>query len=340
VILNAKGKMGIFDIILMYLDRGSNGVLATVVRRTGSAPRDVGAKMFVTGDGGVFGTVGGGKLESDAYNKAMEMMGKDTTMVFGVNMDATRVEDKDMLCGGNVDLLLEPVTERHRNVYEAAIRCREEREPAVIFTRFDVGVFAKSLIRGDGAVVGDPVDQNAMERCMDVLGQREPELSGNTFAEPVRIIVPLYIFGAGHVSQHLSKIAKTAGFFVTVIDDRKEFANTERFGDADSIVVGEFRDAFYSLDFTGNEYVVILTRSHEHDAMVLEEVLKRRTKYTGMMGSSRKVGIIIDRLHEKGFDRKVTAGVHAPIGVAIDAETPQEIAVSIVAELIKVKNAK
>ncbi len=332
--------MGVFNIILTYLEQGSHGVLATVVRRTGSAPRDVGAKMFVTEDGEAFGTVGGGQLESDAYDKAREIMGKDTTTVFSINMDATRVEDKDMLCGGNVDLLLEPVTQRHRNVYEALRRCREDREPAVIFTRFDAGVFAKSLIRGDGAVVGDPVDQKAMERCKDLLGRREPVLSGNTFAEPVRIIVPLYIFGAGHVSQHLSKIAKIAGFFVTVIDDRKEFANLERFPDADSIVVGELRDAFYSLDFTGNEYAVILTRSHEHDAMVLEEVLKRRTKYTGMIGSSRKVGIIMDRLHEKKFDRKVTAGVHAPIGIAIDAETPQEIAVSIVAELIKVKNAK
>ncbi len=332
--------MDLFSIILTHLEQGSGGVLATVVRRTGSAPRDVGAKMLVTEAGEMFGTVGGGQLESDACAKAREIMGKDTTMVFSINMDATRVEDKDMLCGGNVDLLLEPVTERHRNVYEALKRCRQDREPAVVFTCFGADVFAKSLIRGNGTVVGDPVDKKAIERCMDVLLRREPELSGNTFAEPVRIIVPLYIFGAGHVSQHLSKIAKIAGFFVTVIDDRKEFANLERFPDADSVVVGEFRDAFSSLDFTGNEYVVILTRSHEYDLLVLEEVLKRSTKYVGMIGSERKVRIILDRLHEKGFDRKVTSGVHAPIGIDIDAEIPQEIAVSIVAEMIKEKNAK
>jgi len=332
--------MDLFSIILTRLEQGSRGVLATVVRRTGSAPRDVGAKMLVTEDGEMFGTVGGGQLESVACVKAREIMGKDTTMVFNINMDATQVEDKDMLCGGNVDLLLEPVTERHRNVYEALKRCGQDREPAVVFTRFDADVFAKSLIRGDGAVVGDPADKKAIDRCMDVLRRGEPELSGNTFAEPVRIIIPLYIFGAGHVSQHLSKIAKIAGFFVTVIDDRKEFANLERFPDADSIVVGEFRDAFSSLDFAGNEYVVILTRSHEYDLLVLEEVLKRNAKYVGMIGSERKVRIILDRLHEKGFDRKVTDAVHAPIGIDIDAEVPQEIAVSIVAEMIKVKNAK
>lgn len=335
-----KRNMDILDFVVNYLENGSHGVLATVVKRAGSAPRDVGAKMFVVDDGSIFGTVGGGQLESSAYDKAKEIMGKGATFVLNVNMDATEVEGRDMLCGGNVDILLEPVTERHRSVYEAIRECREDKDPAVIFTRFGAGVFAKSLIRGDGTVIGDPVDREAIDRGMESLRRREPELHGNTFTEPVGVIVPLYIFGAGHVSQHLSKIAKIAGFSVTVVDDRKEFANAERFPEADSIITAGIRDAFNSLDLTGNEYVVILTRSQENDAMALEEVLKRNAKYVGMMGSARKVGIIMDRLHEKGFDRKVTAGVHAPVGIDIDAEAPQEVAVSIVAELIKVKNAK
>lgn len=332
--------MDIFDIVVNCLENGSHGVLATVVKRAGSAPRDVGAKMLVVDDGRIFGTVGGGQLESNAYDKAREIMGKEATFILNVNMDATKIEGEDMLCGGNVDILLEPVTERHRNVYEAARRCREDKGPAVIFTHFGAGLFAKSLIRGDGTVVGDPVDQEEIDRCVDSLRRREPELHGNAFAEPVGVIVPLYIFGAGHVSQHLSKIAKIAGFSITVIDDRKEFANAERFPEADNIITSGIRDAFNSLGLTGNEYVVILTRSQESDALALEEVLKRNAKYVGMMGSARKVGIIMDRLHEKGFHRKVTAGVHAPVGIDIDAEAPQEVAVSIVAELIKVKNAK
>lgn len=335
-----KRNMDIFDIVVNCLENGSHGVLATVVKRAGSAPRDVGAKMLVVDDGRIFGTVGGGQLESSAHDKAKEIMGKGATFVLNVNMDATKVEGEDMLCGGNVDILLEPVTERHRDVYEAVRKCREDKGPAVIFTRFGPGVFAKSLISGDGTVIGDPVDREATERCMRSLRRREPELHGNTFAEPVGVIVPLYIFGAGHVSQHLSKIAKIAGFSITVIDDRKAFANVERFPEADSIINAGIGDAFNSLSLTGNEYVVILTRSQESDALALEGVLKRNAKYVGMMGSARKVGIIMDRLHEKGFHRKVTAGVHAPVGIDIDAEAPQEVAVSIVAELIKVKNAK
>ncbi len=332
--------MDIFDTILTFLERGSHSVLATVVRRTGSAPRDVGAKMLVTDEGKVFGTVGGGQLESEAYGKATEMMGKDATAMVHVNMDALQVEDRVMLCGGNVDILLEPVTERHRPVYEAVGKCREDRERAILFTQFGPDGFAKSLIRGDGTVVGDAVGQETVKWCVRLVSNPATELSGNTFAEPVRITVPLYIFGAGHVSQHLSKIAKAAGFSVTVIDDRKEFANHERFGEADAIVTGQFQDVFPSLDFTGNEYAVIVARSQEQDALVLEEVLKRNTRYVGMMGSRRKIDIILNSLREKGFDEKATTGIHAPIGIDIDAETPQEVAVSIVAEMIKVKNAK
>jgi xanthine dehydrogenase accessory factor len=335
-----KGAMDIFNTILSLLRQGSHGVLATVVRRTGSAPRDVGSKMLVTNEGRVFGTVGGGQLESEAYGKATEMMGGNATVMLHVDMDAVRVEDRVMLCGGSVDILLEPVTRERLAVYEAVGRCVEDRERAITLTRFGPRGFAKSLIRGDGTVIGDHVDQQAADRCVELINLSRSELSEETFAEPVRITVPLYIFGAGHVSQHLSKIAKAAGFFVTVIDDRKEFANVERFSEADAIVTGQFRDVFSSLDFTGNEYVAIVTRSQEQDALVLEEVLKRSAKYVGMMGSTRKIGIILDSLHEKGLDRETTSRVHAPIGLGIDAETPQEVAVSIVAEMIKVKNAK
>ena len=332
--------MGIFNVILTYLGQGSEGMMATVVKRTGSAPRDVGAKMFVGNDGKVFGTVGGGRLEADAYKKAIEIMGKGVTEVLSINMDATKVEDEDMLCGGNVDVLLEPVTQKQYDVYRSIGMCLEKREQAVLFTQFGPKEFAKTLIRSDGGVVGEQVEQKETDRCMKLLTQGESEFTGNTFAEPLKINIPLYIFGAGHVAQHLAKIAKIAGFHITVVDDRKEFANIERFQDADSIIVGSFPDTFYSLDFTGNEYIVICTRSHEYDLLVLEEVLKRSAKYVGMIGSSRKVAIIIDRLNKKGFDKGLTARVHAPIGIAIDAETPQEIAVSIVAELIKIKNAK
>ncbi len=332
--------MGIFAIIVDYLQRGSGGILATVIQRTGSAPRDVGAKMFIAADGTMFGTVGGGRLESDAYNKALEIMNKGITALLSVNMEAMNVEDADMLCGGNVYVLLEPVTTGSLELYSAIRHCRERREAGVLLTRFGDHGFAKTLLCENGTTVGDFPDYGTGKT--DFFSFDLPALadSGDLFVEPIRAISPLYIFGAGHISQHLSRMAKAVGFYVTVIDDRREFANTERFSDTDSIIVGEFADTFCALEFTGHEYVVICTRSHEYDALVLENALKKETKYIGMIGSARKVRIIMDRMHAKGYDQRITAGVRAPIGIPINAETPQEIAVSIVAQLIQVKNAQ
>ncbi len=128
-------------------------------------------------------------------------------------------------------------------------------------------------------------------------------------------------------------------FTITVIDDREDFANRERFPDADAIMVEKFRDAFKGLRFTGSEYIVVVTRSHENDAEVLEEAMKRPTRYVGMIGSKKKVRVILDRLREKGIDDATIRRIRAPIGIPIHAETPQEIAISIVAELVTARNS-
>ena len=126
-------------------------------------------------------------------------------------------------------------------------------------------------------------------------------------------------------------------FNVVVVDDREDFANRERFPEAGEIIVGNFLHVFGGLHFYGNEYVAVLTRGHKHDALVLEEVLKKPTRYVGMIGSKRKSALILGHLRQKGVDENTLRSVHAPIGLDIKAETPQEIAVSIVAELIAVK---
>ena len=127
---------------------------------------------------------------------------------------------------------------------------------------------------------------------------------------------------------------------MTVIDDRNSFANRERFAEADEIVVEEFGEVFKKTRPSRNEYAVIVTRGHKHDSVVLEEVLKNPPKYTGMIGSKRKVKIIFDDLRRKGVTEDLLQTVHAPIGIDIGAETPQEIAVSIVAELIKIRSSR
>ena len=172
---------------------------------------------------------------------------------------------------------------------------------------------------------------------MQHLYETKPCVTDGLVIEPLQVSVALYIFGAGHVSQYIAKIAKMVDFSVTVIDDREEFANKERFPDADEVIVEDFQNVFDRLRFTGKEFVTIVTRGHQYDADVLGETLKRQTRYVGMIGSKRKVAIVFDYIKKSGFDDETIKKVHAPIGLAIHAETPQEIAVSIVAELIKVR---
>jgi xanthine dehydrogenase accessory factor len=330
--------MNTYEIICDYLMKNKTGVLATVIKRTGSAPRDVGAKMFIGEDGKSFGTVGGGILEDGAYKEALAIMGKNVIKTFSVNMNADAVNEKDMLCGGDVVILLEPVTTQHHDVYRQIEVIRKNRQRGLIVTGFGKSILAKTLFDKEGNIAGDIPDDETINRIKTLPHLKKSVLTEEYFADPIGETVSLYLFGAGHVSQYVAKIAKIADFDITVIDDRKEVANRERFPDADAIIVTNMRDAFYCLDFTGDEYIVIVSRSHEQDAEILEEALKRNTRYVGIIGSKRKVRIILENMKEKGFSENAIESVHAPVGIPIDAETPQEIAISIVAELVKIKN--
>ena len=330
--------MDVYEFICRYLDEGKTGILATVVRTEGSTPRDAGAKMFVGEHGITFGTIGGGRLESDVCDRARETMKNGRASLFSAGADERKIEEKDMACGGNVEILLEPVTTKYLSLYRQIEALVKEGQKGVVVTKFGKGVFAKSVIAEDMSVTGDEIHSGVLDWCRNVLYEKKPVLIGGVLAEPLPECFPLYLFGAGHVAQFVSKIAKIANFTITVIDDRDDFANRERFPDADAIIVEKFRDAFNSLHFTGREYVVAVTGSHESDAEVLEEAMKKATKYVGMIGSKKKVRTILDRLREKGIDDATIRRVRAPIGISIHAETPQEIAISIVAELVTVRN--
>lgn len=328
--------MNIYKIAEDYLKEGKKGMIATVIRRIGSAPRDTGAKMFIGEDGKVLGTVGGGKLENDAYEEALRLMNKGITKVLQIRMNATEVAQDGMLCGGNVDILLEPVEEKYRDLYAAIGLSLEKGKRAIVITRFKDNRLSKTFVAHDNTIIGEPLTEDESKSIAAYMNERNPVLiHETTVIEPIVKYSTLYIFGAGHVSQYLSIVAKLVNFYTVVIDDRIEFANRERFSDVDEIIVDNFESVFNRLNFTGNEFVVIVTRGHQYDAFVLQEVLKRAFRYVGMIGSKRKVKIILENLKEKGFGEDLLKRVHAPIGLEINAETPQEIAISIVAELIK-----
>ncbi|MGD0229792.1 MAG: XdhC/CoxI family protein [Syntrophorhabdales bacterium] len=329
--------MDIYEAVEDYLSRERGGALATIIKKTGPAPREAGAKMFIGDDGRFFGTVGGGCVEAEVWQAAKGVARTQKVKTLHYRMDGRLVEDEGMICGGNVDILLEPVLGRYRDLYEKVRDLEKHGKDALIITRFTEDSFSKSLVGEDGLVTGDDLEERVLERLGSYLKKKGPIIEDGIVIEPIISSSLLYLFGAGHISQYVSRVATMVDFNTVVIDDRADFANRERFPEAREVIVDEFHHVFERLHFYGNEYVAILTRGHKHDALVLEEVMKRPTRYVGMIGSRRKTKLILDHFRAKGVGESDLESVHAPIGLKIDAETPQEIAVSIVAQLIEVK---
>ncbi|MBP1749383.1 MAG: XshC-Cox1-family protein [Deltaproteobacteria bacterium] len=330
--------MSIYDTIKESLRAGRKGVLATVISRTGSAPRDVGARMFVDENGQTDGTVGGGLLELQVQKAAIERKNDSRATIMHFQMNAKTVEEQGMLCGGNVDVLLEPVIAKHGEMYQRLADMERKGKKGIVVTSLADG-FTKTLIDENLGITGDAMNESNAMHYLNLVTQGRPVIAddGAFLVEPVFNRSRLYIFGAGHVSQFIAKIASMVDFAVIVIDDRQEFANSVRFPEADEVIVEDFKQAFSSLSFSGNEFVVIVTRGHSHDAEVLREALAKDARYIGMIGSKRKVKMIFDLMRQSGFSDEAVSKVYAPIGLAIHAETPQEIAVSIVSQLIQIR---
>ena len=329
--------MGIYDIIVHTLAQGKRGILATIVRRVGATPRDAGAKIFIEEYGKLSGTIGGGCVEAEAWQKAQEILNSGEPKFFHYAMNGQQVEDEGMICGGSLDIFMEPVIVRHKELYESILSAEKRGERGIIITRFEGASYTKTLIKTSEELMGDELDRDTIVQVKDRLNDKKPNLVNGMIVEPLVPSSILYIYGAGHISQSISKIAKTVGFRITVLDDRGDFASRERFPEADEIVVDDFDFVSQHIPHDGGSYAVIVTRGHKHDAIVLEEVLKLPHRYIGMIGSKRKVHIIYEALKAKGVDGNLLASVHAPIGIEINAETPEEIALSIVSELVKVR---
>ena len=160
------------------------------------------------------------------------------------------------------------------------------------------------------------------------------------FIEPVEPAPRLYVIGAGHVGFHLARLAKDVGFQTHVLDDREKFANRARFPDADEVIVEDIGDWLHRAEFPANAYVVVVTRGHQHDLDALRALAARDLRYLGLIGSKAKVKRIYDALLQEAMPPECLSRVHAPIGLDIGAVTPEEIAVSILAELIAVRRGK
>jgi xanthine dehydrogenase accessory factor len=257
-----------------------------------------------------------------------------------------------MICGGNVEVYLDPLFPETRHTTDLFRSLREMIESGrhgTLLSRIADGTPALEgkcrMLLEEGEVV-----EGEIEGLIDEAGKlcrfarprmvEISELGMSVFVEPVEDDPVLFLFGAGHVSTFVAPLAKMVGFRVVVMDDRVEFANAERFPDADEIRIVEFAEAFKGITVTGSSYLAIMTWGHTHDRIVLEGALRTEPAYIGMIGSRKKWALMEQSLRDKGFSEERIAQIHSPIGIRIGGETPEEIAVSIVAELIQTRAAK
>jgi len=340
--------MEIYDEILKALDEEPHVMLATIIATTGSTPAAAHAKMLVK-RGGIIsvGTIGGGCMEGDVITHSHRLYeeGKAGILSFQLNEDDV---EHGLICGGKVDILLEPISRGMAPLIRTLRKRKDEGLDSLLCTILghDNSVRGKILLDGWEATPElksyvDP-DTQGIDEILQLSYHRQETRrlhleNGELIVEPIGGSPQLVIFGGGHVSKYLCRFASAVGFRVTVVDDRPQFASRERFPDAVETVAAEFGNSWNQLLQNPSRYIVIVTRGHRHDEEVLERAISEPARYIGMIGSRKKILTAYEHILARGGSPDALRKVHAPIGMEVGAVTAEEIAVSIVAELIRIR---
>ncbi|MEH2054367.1 XdhC family protein [Nostoc sp.] len=298
--------------------KNSAVVLATVTSTKGSTPREVGAKMFIDADGKTFGTIGGGAGEARIYQQALQVLQTGKKQFVEIDLSGAPQRETQGVCGGTMQVLLELWSgSENLNLVNQII---------------------DSLTSGRSGTMITPF--NTDEKPYLILEtQVIPSLHATALIEPLLPPPTLLIIGAGHIAVSLAQVAKIVGFQVIVQDDRSDFATKERFPGASLVLAQPITSIQEILNKNTNLYVALVTRGYLQDLEALRLLCKYQTKYMGMIGSSKRVSTVYKILQNEGYNPEFFHQIYAPIGLDIGALTPEEIAVSICAELIKVRRS-
>ncbi|MGE4484735.1 MAG: XdhC family aldehyde oxidoreductase maturation factor [Oscillospiraceae bacterium] len=343
--------MNIYYKALELIEGGQAFAFATIISEDGSTPRSAGSKMLIT-ENAIYYTIGGGGSEGDVIRLAREHVLKDKKpLIKTYSLRGTAAADSPFICGGEIEVLIDYIDPKDPNngvVFHAAAEATADGSTAWLVTQLDANDGAKyprqfCLSNAKKGIIGD---FEGTGFASDILvSPLRTSIHGETkdgvrfILDPVHTGGSLYIFGGGHVSLAVADIARMLEFHIVVIDDRAEFANKERFPFCETVVLPEF-EGMERFDIDENSYILIVTRGHAFDRTVLEWALKTDACYIGMIGSRTKRDTIYSSLRNQGVAQERIDFVHSPVGIKIGAQTPEEIAVSITAELIEERAKK
>jgi xanthine dehydrogenase accessory factor len=300
---------------------GASGALATVARVRGSTPVPAGTKMLVGAEGRLIGSVGGGCVEAEVIGAALEAQRRRAPTLLTHHLNADLAGDLGLSCGGTVDIFVEPLLAEPS--YLRVLESAATAESGLVRTATEWG-------SGGGGPIKtfERLDASAPGAAATLTRDRR-------FVEERLLLAPrVFVFGAGHVGAAIARAAAAAGFRVVVIDDRVEYADPARFPAGVDVHAADVDGALTRYELLAADAVVIATRGHRNDALILERVATSPAGYVGLLGSRRKKVVVTKGLKAAGVPAKSLQRVRVPVGLAIGAITPEEIAVSVVAELI------
>jgi xanthine dehydrogenase accessory factor len=333
---------------------GEEIALATVIRATGSAPRPAGGKLAVTPSGRMSGSVSGGCVEGAVYELALDVLKSGRSHVAQYGISNELAWDVGLSCGGTIEVFVEPFQGGFRDAINDELRraISQEHEIALASVVSGADIGAKLLVYADGRRIGSlgnpDLDEAVAADALDVIGQGGAETNtypvGDTgidvyiesYLPPRRLV----IVGAAHIAIPLVNFARELGYRTTVIDARALFATRERFPHADELIVAWPDEALATLPLGPQTDIVLLAHDPKFETPALDVALRSRASYIGAIGSRKTSAERKERLRESGFSEERIARLHGPVGLDIGAKTPAEIAISILAEIIAVRDGR
>lgn len=307
-----------------WLEAGDPVAIATVISTWGSAPRPAGSRMAISKSGKISGSVSGGCLEGEVFEQAQAILKGQPAQLFHYGVSDDLAFSVGLSCGGEVDVLVEPLTEVHRKLIDAL----EAERPVVLETRVAESPGAETLL--------EPKD----EQLQELVEKEVPIRRDGLFLEPFARPHELYIFGGTHVAIPLSELATDLGFRVTVVDARSKFADAGRFPRARKVIHAWPDEVLKQLPMDSSTYIVILTHDPKFDDPTITAALKGRPRYIGAIGSKKTHRERVERLVAAGVDRNEIDRVHAPIGLDLGAQTAEETALAILSQMVAVRHGK
>ena len=318
----------IFSKLLYMTQEQRDVILVTIIEESGSAPRGPGSQMLIGRHGRLVGTIGGGAVEYRSEQLAIELLQTKQSCVRAFPLHENAADSIGMVCGGDVTVHLQYIAWNDDSWHQLAVALLDQinaRQTGWLVLHLDGAV--PSLIGADRTVLcGSPVSEDLL--CAGCI------LRENDFAVPLPIGERAILFGAGHCSLALAPLLTSVGFRVTVFDDRPELANAENYPCAEQVIVGDYQKIHDYIDLQSEDYIVVMTSGHSHDFEVQQQILHQKLAYVGVIGSRSKTAFVNRKLRECGICEDAIACVHTPVGTAIKAVTPEEIAVSIAGEMI------